>query len=526
MRFLALFVALALLLSGCAFPGGNFRWNQTVPYSEMQYTRPDLEAMEHKLNEVIAFSENSPDASALMQAVYSFYDIYDSYLTDWYLADLHYSADLTDSYWEAEYNFCSENVPQLDAALERLYMALAVCPLREKLEKDYFGEGFFDAYEGEATLDETYTALLEEEARLEAEYYALSDEAIALGIGTEAYYEAYTAPMAALLAELVAVRQEMAAYLGYDSYAQLAYDSSYYRSYTPEDAQTYLLSLRDALLELYIELNGSDIWDFAGAYSDSQETFSYLKEAAANMGGTVKHAFDLLESAGLYDIGYGENKYDSSFSLYLWRYGEPFIFVNPWLDQTDKLTLAHEFGHFANDYVCGGSYAGTDVAEVHSQAMEYLSLCYTENSKDLARYKLGDSLCTFLECGAYALFEYRLYALSTEELTPENIAALYQSTCAEFGFESWDWDSRDFITVVHFFTEPMYMVSYAVSNDVALQFYQMEQETPGSGLALYENILQSEDSDIIAFAEYYGLESPFAEGRPAALAETFGNITE
>ena len=171
MRFLALFVALALLLSGCAFPGGNFRWNQTVPYSEMQYTRPDLEAMEHKLNEVIAFSENSPDASALMQAVYSFYDIYDSYLTDWYLADLHYSADLTDSYWEAEYNFCSENVPQLDAALERLYMALAVCPLREKLEKDYFGEGFFDAYEGEATLDETYTALLEEEARLEELWY-------------------------------------------------------------------------------------------------------------------------------------------------------------------------------------------------------------------------------------------------------------------------------------------------------------------------------------------------------------------
>lgn len=526
MRFLALFVALALLLSGCSYLDSAFGWDQPVPYSEMQYTRPDLEALENKLADVCAFAETCNDASALMTAIYGFYDVYDSYLTDWYLADLHYSADLTDSYWETEYNFCTENVPHLDAALEQLYMTLAGCPLRTELEQKYFGENFFADYEGEAILDETYMALLEEEARLENEYYALSDEAMTLGIGTDAYYDRYTEPMAQLLAELVKVRQDMAAWLGYDSYADMAYYGIYYRSYTPAEALDYLVSLKDALLEDYLGINGSDIWEFSTRYSDSQETFAYLKEAATNMGGTVKHAFDLLESAELYDIGYGENKYDSSFALYLWRYGEPFIFMNPWLDQTDKLTLAHEFGHFANDYVCGGSYAGTDVAEVHSQAMEYLSLCYTENSEDLARYKLGDSLCTFLECAAYALFEHQLYDLSREELTPENILALYEATGKAFGFDSWDWDSRDFVSIVHFYTEPMYMVSYVVSNDVAMQFYQLEQETPGSGLALYENILQSEDSDIIAFAEYYGLESPFAEGRPAALAETFGNITE
>ena len=139
MRFLALFVALALLLSGCAFPGGNFRWNQTVPYSEMQYTRPDLEAMEHKLNEVIAFSENSPDASALMQAVYSFYDIYDSYLTDWYLADLHYSADLTDSYWEEEYGFWMDTNSEVDAMLDKYHAGCdVVFGVRSSRKKDSF----------------------------------------------------------------------------------------------------------------------------------------------------------------------------------------------------------------------------------------------------------------------------------------------------------------------------------------------------------------------------------------------------
>ena len=524
MRFLALLLALALLLGGCSFLDSNLGWNEPVPYSEMQYTRPDPEALEQELANICALLETDTDAAELMKAVYGFYDLYDSYLTDWYLADLHYCADLTDNYWETEYNFCTENVPRLDAALEQLYMALTACPLRAQLEADYFGEGFFTAYEGEATLDETYLALLEEEARLENEYYALSDEAMSMGVGSDAYYEACSEPMAQLLAELVAVRQKMAAYLGYESYTELAYYGTFYRSYSPEEALSYLFSLKEALLEDYIRLNGSDLWDFAGKYCDSQETFAYLKEAATNMGGTVKYAFDLLESAGLYDIRYGENKYDSSFALYLWRYEEPFIFMNPYLDQTDKLTLVHEFGHFANDYACYGSYAGTDVAEVHSQAMEYLSLCYTRNTQELARYKFADSLCTFLECAAYAVFEHRLYDLSPEELTPENIAALYQKTGTEFGFESWDWDSRDFVTVVHFYTEPMYMISYVVSNDVALQFYQKERQKIGSGLTLYEEVLQSQDSDIIAFAETYGLESPFAEGRPEALAKTFAEI--
>ena len=68
------------------------------------------------------------------------------------------------------------------------------------------------------------------------------------------------------------------------------------------------------------------------------------------------------------------------------------------------------------------------------------------------------------------------------------------------------------------------MVSYAVSNDLALQFWQMEQAQAGSGLALYEKILQSEDSYIIAFANTYGLESPFDPTRPDDLAKTFQNI--
>ena len=527
LRIAALLLALCLLLGGCDFLGyldEAYGYSQPIAYQDMTYTRPDMAALESKLYEACDAAATSVTAGGIMNQVYEFYNVYDDFLTNWYLADIRYSADLTDGYWEAEYAFCSENVAKLDAALETLYRTLAVCPLRAKLEEDYFGQDFFLDYEGEQTLDETYVGMLEQEASLESQYYALADQALAVEYGSDEYYEVYGAQMAELLAQLVLLRQEMAAYLGFESYTELAYDGYYYRDYTPAQAETYLEALGSALCDSYASLPDADFWDIGLADCSTEETFAYLKEAAGNMGGKIQSAFELLESAGLYDIGYGPNKYDSSFSLYLWSYGEPFIFMNPYMEQADKLVLAHEFGHFANDYVCGGSYAGTDVAEVHSQAFEYLSLCYTENAQELIRYKMADSLCVFVECAAYALFEHRLYALAPEQVTAENIAAIYEQVGRQFGLDSWEWDSRNFVSIVHFFTEPMYMVSYAVSNDLALQFWQMEQAQAGSGLALYEKILQSEDSYIIAFANTYGLESPFDTTRPDDLAKTFQNI--
>ena len=103
----------------------------------------------------------------------------------------------------------------------------------------------------------------------------------------------------------------------------------------------------------------------------------------------------------------------------------------------------------------------------------------------------------------------------------ENVEKLYRNIGTEFGLDSWGWDSRDYVTVTHFYTNPMYVVSYVVSNDLAMQIYQLELEEKGAGLSLYDQCLYSQDSYIMTFAEDYGLESPFAEGRLEAVLEIF-----
>ena len=59
---------------------------------------------------------------------------------------------------------------------------------------------------------------------------------------------------------------------------------------------------------------------------------------------------------------------------------------------------------------------------------------------------------------------------------------------------------------------------------MAFQLYQMEREQTGAGLDLYQEQLTTEQIDLLSFVESAGLESPFAEGRVAAVRETMEDI--
>lgn len=544
LRFLALVMAAVLLFSGCSrlveeiYQGVVEEMEQDqdweiprqedtqeddtqdaedegfVAFGDMEYIRPDMDEYEQLLDQVCQVAVSSTDIDEVMEQVYLFYDAYDRFCTVYSLADIHYSMDLTDSYWEEEFNYCSMYTAQADMGLEELYYALAKSPILEQLEdEENFGPGFFDYYQQQEGVNQELTALMEQESELESRYYDLSQQAMEVEYYSEEYFSRYGSQMAQLYVELVALRQQMAQVAGYDSYPEFAYDYYHYRDYTPQQAQQYLEQVGQVLAPAYEQWAYGQGWDESGAYCPESQTFRYVKRAAEAMGGSIWEAFQMLEKYELYHIEYGENKYDSSFETYLWSYYQPFVFMNPYMDQSDKLTFAHEFGHFCNDYVCYGSYAGTDVAEVHSQAMEYLSLLYAPDGQELERFKMEDCLETYVEQAAYALFEMQVYQLEGQELTVENVQALYQSIGDRFGFQSWDYDCRDYVNIPHFFTDPMYVISYVVSNDVAVQIYQLELEQPGEGLAVYEACLESMDSYILTFAETYGLESPLAPGR-------------
>ena len=524
-KWISLLLAFVLLLTGCSGVSfeefvGDLNAEMATPFAEMQYTRPDMGAVQQALESCCDNAQTESDVQALLEQIFDFYGQYNSFYTNYNLANIHYFRDMTDAKWEAEYSFCMQNASTMEAALEQLLYALAACPLKDELEQhEAFGEGFFDSYVGTSIWDETFTNLMAQEAALVERYYDLCAAAQAVPYYSDAFFTQYGTPMAQVYVELIALRQEIAAYAGYEDYPSFAYDFYHVRDYTPVQAEKYLREIQQELVPLYrqVEERGLDVGSLP---CDEKAAFAYIKDFATAMGGTVRNAFVLLETAGLYDITYSDKKYDGSFEVYLTDYAVPYVFVNPSGLQDDKLTFAHEFGHFCHDYASGGSISCVDVAEVFSQGMEYLSLCYGENTAPLVQIKMADCLRIFVEQAAYALFEQQVYQLQGENLTVENVCALYEKIGNAFGFDMWDWDSRDFVLIGHYFSDPMYIVSYVVSNDAALQLYQMEQAQAGTGLARMEEQLTTTQTGFLAFLEEAGLESPFAPERLTSVRQT------
>ena len=526
LRLMALVLA-AVMLAGCTILEDYHRikdayFGQSTKFSDMEYERPDPDDVMKYQRQCIALAEEGKDLDALTDSIWDFYTEYDRFQTMYILADIHYCIDMSDLFWSDEYEWCLEKSNEVDAAADRLMYALAASPLRKELEsEDLFGAGYFDSYEGESIWDETLMAMMDEEAALVSRYEEL---ALALPEEDDPAYEAAAMEIVDLYAQLIALRQDQAAYLGYDNYVNFACDLYYGRDYTPEQELAYVEQVKEKLVPFYRQVCTMDNEDL-GYYSATEEqAFGYVKQAAENMGGVIEEAFGVMDSCELYHIKPGEHKYPASMETYIWGYELPFVFVNPEGTNYDALSFAHEFGHFCNDYASYGTMLNVDCGEVLSQGMEYLSLCYTDGTDDMVTMKMADSVCTYVEQAAYAAFEQAAYGLTGEDLTAENLVALYEEITVEFGFDVWEYEGTELAGLTHLFGYPCYVFSYVVSNDTAMQIYQLELEEKGAGLKVYEDCLDSEAWNLTQFVEEAGLESPFTEGRLDEVAAIFEAI--
>ena len=523
-RVLALVLAVVMLFTGCSMEVPTLMRmliasQVPVHYSDMEYIRPDVDGLLTRVESCEAGADGE-DFEILAQDVMDCLLYYHEFLTNYYLAQIRYSIDMTDIYWTDEYNYCMDRSAEVSAAMDRMMYTLAASPHREALEgEDYFGPGYFDDYEGESIWDDTFTALMDREAELLTEYYDLSAQTAEADAWELA--QTYAGEFAQILVELVVLRQEIAAYAGFESYHAFAYDYYYLRDYTPEQEVAYLEQVRQELVPIYRELYSTGTGNMDICERTEAETLAFTRSVAENMGGMVLEAFQRMEDCGLYHISPGENKYDASFEVYLTIYGEPFVFVNPTGTEYDYLTLVHEFGHFSNDYASMGAGKSIDVAEFFSQGLEYLSLFYGETDKPLDTLQMISSLSVYVEQSAYADFEMRLYNTPTEELTTERVFELFDDVCGDYGFTDLGIDSRYLITIPHFYIAPCYVFSYVASNDAALQLYQLELAQSGAGRQTYMDNLVPEEYTLLAFLESAGLESPFTEGRIQRVAQTF-----
>lgn len=514
-RLLCLLMALvALCMCGCGADeqsgGDTTGATEIIPtlpdyhFSKMEYMRPDTEKIlsaQEKCTDLI----HGDDWPVLNEAFSEYRQLYNTYETMYNLASIHYHLDLTDTYWEAEYQFCSEGMVSIQAVEYNCLHALAQSQYAERFEQTYADEVDLSLYSDEFFLTTEFTGLRREEQGLIEQYYSLSAAS------------ASPEEMAQLLAQLVLVRQKQATLAGYESYADFGYYYVQGRDYTRQEAQSYLEQVRREIAPLYRKLQSNTQ---ITVQCSSNGPYAYVKALAEDMGGTVAEAFGLMETGQLYDIGVSETKLpNTAYMAYLNDYGVPYVYMNM-RGNGAAITFAHEFGHFCNAYAGGGMKLNKDTAEVFSQGMEYLGICYGECT--MKQTQLFSLLNTYVTSAAAADFELRLYGLPEEEVTAQNIAKLYSQVGNEWGLTyTIGFSANGFAGTMQYYVDPMYMFSYVISSDVALQFYEMEQKEPGCGLRTYEASLTTKEEKLLSFVKEAGMRSPFAPGRVQEVRDAF-----
>ena len=111
----ALVLAAALLLGGCRNVNdvldryyAMLQMGTATAFEDMEYVRPDMTTFRKTLEETMVQVETQTDVDKLMESVYEMYWIYYDFATHYSLAQIHYFLDMTDVYWEKEYNWCMD----------------------------------------------------------------------------------------------------------------------------------------------------------------------------------------------------------------------------------------------------------------------------------------------------------------------------------------------------------------------------------------------------------------------------------
>ena len=578
-KLVSLILAL-VLLAGCGVPGAGLsgrlgellsqitdtasreRNPEGVMFSDMRYVRPDTE----KLAADIAAVESALESGAPLKQVEELLDVcmdgYDDFSTMYSLVNIYNCKDLRDEYFAAEYEWIGGESAEVSRSFDRMYYACAGSPLGAELEKDYFWAGFCEEY---ADPDDSYytdetVALMQRESELVSRYREIVADPTILFEGEErsfnelakelggaedvttylrylsvlrSYYEKYNEPLAEVYIELMRVRGEMAEAMGFSSCEEMEYVFCFERDYTPRDGAVFVAGVKRELVPIYLWAKESGVlYSVSYAPLSSEALYADMQKVAGSIGRECAQAFSFMSRYGLYDIEPSVYKADTSFQTYLNNYDAPFIFLKPDGTTKDLMTFVHEFGHYTDSYVNLGAEETIDVAEVFSQALEFLSLSHMDgllSSREIARLREGamiDALDTFIQQAAFAEFESRANALGPDALTADKLNELALQSAKDFGFCEQgfeDYYKYYWMDITHFFEYPFYVISYPVSLDVAMQIYELELQQPGQGQAKYFEILPRDWDSFMETVEHGGLRSPFAEDAMRSVAVLIGD---
>ena len=424
----------------------------------------------------------------------------------------------------------SDACRQLDSVLNEVNDALCTA-LSDALDgpagsalRSYIGEDKATALVGYDEQTDRQREITERVSELTLQYNALIMEYLS--------YDEETEKIGALYRELVDLRNEEAQIVGYKDYADYAYEASYGRDFTPDDAAALCEAVKPYARQYFGSLyyNEATYADFsADTDLTERELVGLVTQYMPRVSDDAAKAAAYMEKHGLYFMDSVDRVSDLGFTTTLDQYNAPFIYLALYGDQNDIQSMFHEFGHYYDAYVNPVpdlllSVGSLDIFEIHSTGMEALSTGWYEDifgeDADLARIRFLDSaLYTVFSGCLFDEFQRVVYADPT--LTPEQISQTFVTIARSYGLRSFGKEfSHYWMQVNHNFESPFYYISYAVSMLASLQIYEMAENDWASAADFYNDLvsLGAFDYTYCELLDKVGLEC-FTDGLPACVSQ-------
>ena len=542
-------------------------------FCEMQYVRPDGEALLQKIREATMQLRDSGDFETAKTIFWSVQEKATHFETMSSLAYVRNTINTKDAFYEKEMEYLFGIQPRLNVEMKAFHEVLLASAFLADFEKE-LGELYVQQIKADIRLTDACNVELQvKESMLKQEYsktaaapttqfhgeelnfYGLlkkmqSDDRLIRKEAMEAWaalYESISEKLDSIYTELMKLRLQMAENLGFSSYEEMVFLKMGRYTYTPEDLAVFrrqvcehVVPICEKLFENQRRRLGIDTlhyYDESIVFPDGNAmpigTTQELLEKAGNMYREISKEtgdfFDFMLAYDLFDLETRNGKQQGGYCTTFPDYKAPFIFSNFNGTDADIDVLTHEAGHSFEAYeamrripLTEQTFSTSEVAEIHSMSMEFftypwMELFFGEHAEKYRKSHLWDAL----ECVPYMAcvdeFQHRVY----EEKLFDAMERRKIWSELEKKYMPWrDYDGNAFLEnggfwmqKQHIFMEPFYYIDYALARFGSLEYYgHMMQDYQSAWEDYYHLCCAGGSRSYPELLKIGNLSSPLEEG--------------
>ncbi|ULT58395.1 M3 family oligoendopeptidase [Neobacillus drentensis] len=543
-----------------------------MSFENYTYKRPNLDEVTAKFDEVLEGFKNADTVEAQSGFMNEINQLRNDLGTMFNLCYIRHSIDTTNEFYKEEQDYMDEIQPEVEGLVTKYYQELVGSKFRAELEKKW-GTQLFALAEGQLkTFKPEIVSLLQKENRLSTEYTKLLASAKINFEGEErtlaqldpftesrdremrkraseakfGFFAEHEEQLDRIYDDLVKVRTEIAQFLGFKNFVELAYYRMMRTDYDAKMVEKFRNQVKDFIVPIATRLkerqqerigvNQLKYYDEGFNFQSGNAVpkgnpewiIEYGQKMYEDLSKETGVFFSYMQENNLMDLVAKKGKAGGGYCTFIENYKAPFIFSNFNGTSGDIDVLTHEAGHAFQVYssrhfeIPEYYWPTYESAEIHSMSMEFFTWPWMDLffKEDTDKYKFThlSSALLFLPYGV-SVDEFQHWVYENPSASPAERKQKWREIEKKY-LPHKDYDGNVYLEnggfwqrQGHIYNSPFYYIDYTLAQICAFQFWKRSIENSEEAWADYVKLCKLGGSlSFTKLVKAANLISPFEDG--------------